>query len=135
MKQEELLKHSTCSLCNRKVLSGGLPLFWRVTIERFGVDLAECRRQDGFAAYLGNTVLARVMGEDPDLTVALGPPVTITVCEGCAVDTRYCVAGMSEAGGRSAASVTPFTNAATQSVQPAAERIDGPVQVFEGKPR
>jgi hypothetical protein len=50
MKEAELRTYATCSACRRKILSFGVPLFYRVTVERFGVDLRAVQRQDGLAA-------------------------------------------------------------------------------------
>jgi hypothetical protein len=86
MKQAELLKHTTCDLCRKKVGETGLPLFWRVTVERFGIDLAAVRRQDGLAQFMGNTVLAAVMGPDEDMAKPLMDPKVLTVCERCAME-------------------------------------------------
>lgn len=87
MKKAELLKHSTCDVCNRSIGACGLPLFWRVTIERFGIDLRAVRRQDGLAQFMGNSVLADVMGPDEDLALpVLDAPKVATVCEECALN-------------------------------------------------
>ncbi len=40
MKERELREHATCSLCRQKIGHTGLPLFWVVRIERFGIDAA-----------------------------------------------------------------------------------------------
>jgi hypothetical protein len=49
-----------------------------------GVDAGRVRRQDGLAALLGSPGLAQVMGADEELTVPLGAPVEVTICETCA---------------------------------------------------
>lgn len=86
MKEAELRKHATCSRCREKVLHTGLPLFWRVTVERFGVDIAAAKRQDGLGRFLGSSVLAEVMGPNQDMATLLMGPVTLTLCETCAMD-------------------------------------------------
>jgi len=48
MKEAELRKHITCSHCNKPFSHSGLPLFWKVTIERFGANAAAIRRQHGY---------------------------------------------------------------------------------------
>jgi len=84
MREAELRKHAVCSLCGKKIMHTGLPLFWRVTIERFGVDLAAARRQDGLAAMLGgHALLAQVMGQDEVMAKAIMDPAVLTVCERC----------------------------------------------------
>jgi len=85
MKEAELRKHSTCSLCRKPIGHTGLALFWRVTVERFGVDLRAVKRQDGLAAYMGSSALAAAMGTDEDMAVPVMDPVTLTACEVCAM--------------------------------------------------
>ena len=87
MKETELRKHATCSLCHRKIGHQMVPLFWRLTVERFGIDLAAMLRQDGLTALLGgNAEIARVMGPDEDLARPVIDPVVLTVCESCMLD-------------------------------------------------
>lgn len=86
MKEAELRQHLTCDACRNKIGHTGLPLFWRVTVERFGVDLRAVRCQDGLAAFLGSPALASVMGHDEDVAVPLiDPPQVLTLCEACAM--------------------------------------------------
>ena len=86
MKEKELRAHLTCSLCNRGVTQTGLPLFWRVKVERFGIDAQAVQRQHGLALHLGSAALASVMGPGEDMAKPLMEPVTLTLCEGCAMD-------------------------------------------------
>lgn len=102
MKEAELRKHAKCTLCNRGIgHRGGLPLFWRVTIERFGVDLNAAKRLDGLAAMLGSPALASVMGPNEDLAKPVMDPAVLTVCESCAVETFRPVAELAEASAES----------------------------------
>ena len=98
MKESELRMHAWCSLCRKPILSTGLPLFWRVTIERFGVDLNAMRRQDGLASLIGNTHLATVMGPNEDMATPMMDAATVTVCESCAVSKNLPVAALAETG-------------------------------------
>lgn len=85
MKEKELREHTTCSNCRKPIGHTGLPLFWKLTVERHGVDMGAVRRQDGLAAVLGGSVeLAQAMGTDPEMTVLL-ETVEITLCEACAM--------------------------------------------------
>jgi hypothetical protein len=88
MKEAELRKHTTCSICNRKTLATGLPLFYRVTIERFGVDVRAMQRQDGLAQFLGSSRIASVMGTDEDMAAPIGEASVLTVCEDCSMDDK-----------------------------------------------
>jgi hypothetical protein len=42
MKEEELRKHTNCSICERRILHTGLPFFWTLTINQYGVDMGPC---------------------------------------------------------------------------------------------
>lgn len=85
MKEQELFRYTDCAACRQKIGHTGPPLFWRVTIERFGVDLAKVRRQDGLAVMLGSARLAAVMGPDEELATPMMEPVTVALCETCAM--------------------------------------------------
>ncbi len=98
MKEAELRKHATCALCGNKVLAAGMPLFWRVTVERFGIDLRAIQRQQGLTMMLGgNAAIAAAMGPDEDLAMPIGDAETVTVCEACCTKTT-CVAVLAEVG-------------------------------------
>jgi len=97
MKEHELRHHTICSVCSQRILArGGVPLFWRVRIERFGVDLRAVARQGGLEQLIGNVALAMVMGPDEDLAVPVMPALTLTVCEGCASNRFVPVAALAE---------------------------------------
>lgn len=83
MREAELRESARCALCGQLIGLAGLPLFWRVRIERHGIDLAAVRRQTGLALLLGNADLAMAMGPDEEMTTQLMEPVTLTVCETC----------------------------------------------------
>lgn len=98
MKEKELRKHTTCSMCGGKVMASGLPLFWRVTVERFGIDLRAIQRQQGLTMVLGgNAAIAAAMGPDEDLATAIGDAEIVTVCEPCGTKAT-CVAALAEKG-------------------------------------
>lgn len=96
MKERELRQHATCSLCKEKIGHTGLPLFWRVKIERFGIDMHAVQRQTGLAMMLGgNAAIAAAMGPDEDLAKVIYE-VTLTVCEDCAVNTMVPISSLTE---------------------------------------
>lgn len=96
MKESELRKHSTCSLCGNLIGATGIPAFWRVQLERFVLDVPAIKRQDGLASLLGSPMIAHVMGADEDLAKPLMDPITLTVCESCAMESRLPIAAMAE---------------------------------------
>jgi hypothetical protein len=83
MKEKELRELATCSLCDKKIGETGLPLFYKLTVERFGLDLNACRRRMGLDLMIGSPVLAMAFSPDEDLAQSLHGPVTYSVCELC----------------------------------------------------
>ena len=96
MKEMELRKIADCAVCRKPFGHTGLPLFWRVRLKRYGIDMGAMRRQDGFTAMLGgNAVLANIMGADADIAKAIDE-CEITVCEACAMEPHLLGALMPE---------------------------------------
>ncbi len=83
MKENALREIVDCGICLKPSGFTGIPLFWRITIERFGVDMAAVQRQDGLAQMLGSSQLANIMGTDADMTKPMMDPVKVTICEDC----------------------------------------------------
>ena len=89
MKQTDI---KPCALCGKGVMHTGLPLFYRVTVERMGVDLRAVTRQHGLELMLGNPVIAHAMGLQEDIAKPIGQAVTVAICEDCAGDaSAYCL--------------------------------------------
>lgn len=86
MKESELRECATCRRCGNKIMSSGVPLFWRVTIERFGIDLQAATRQQGLSMMLGSPVLAMHMGPDEDLAKPVMEKVKVVLCESCCTE-------------------------------------------------
>jgi len=97
VKRAELLKHAKCGLCHKPVGNSGLPLFWKLTVERFGIDVRAAQRQDAMGVMMGHHGLAAIMGPDEDMAAPMMPPVTVTVCETCATQETM-VAHLAECG-------------------------------------
>jgi hypothetical protein len=95
MKEKELRQHAKCSLCRKPIMHAGLPLFYRVTVERFGIDMRAAQRQQGLGMMLSPS-LAMVMGPDEDMAMPMMEPVTITVCEHCSTEMAPCIAALPE---------------------------------------
>lgn len=91
MKEAELRAASTCARCGKKIGDSGLPLFWRVKVERFGVDMRAVERQTGSAMVLGHAGIAAIMGPDEDMAKPIMDPVIVTICEPCGTQDT-CVA-------------------------------------------
>jgi hypothetical protein len=89
MKEKELRECADCALCKKPFGHTGLPLFWRVTIERHVVDLQAVGRQSALAQFMGSPLIAMHMGDDRDMTKTMMEPEKFTICENCALDPRY----------------------------------------------
>jgi hypothetical protein len=86
MKEKELREAAECARCHKKIGASGLPLFWRVRIERYGLDVRALERQQGLAMIVGSAALAQVLGPDEDLATPVMDPVTVTICESCCTE-------------------------------------------------
>ena len=95
MKEGELRRFATCSMCGKPIGHTGVPLFSRVTIERFGVDLNAVQRQQGLGLMIG-AHLAMYMGPDDVMARRIGDPVVLSICETCALQQTmvHMLAGM-----------------------------------------
>jgi hypothetical protein len=74
-----------CANCGKGVAHTGLPLFWRVRIERMGIDnvaVQQTHAMEGF--FMGNVVIARAF-QDPEIAKPITPGTTVLVCEECAL--------------------------------------------------
>lgn len=70
-------------------MHSGIPIFFRVRIERMAVNMGAVQRQHGLELMLGgHAPLAMVMGLNEDLAVELGDPVTAIVCMDCSINGR-----------------------------------------------
>ena len=94
MREKELAEVMDCKLCGKNIGEAGVPLFWRVKIERHGLDLLAMRRQSGLAMQIGSGALANIMGPDEEMTKPMMEPIEFTVCETCASEKTHCIAYM-----------------------------------------
>jgi len=85
MKQSEFQK---CGSCGNGMAHNGQITFWRVSAERFMLNLKAVQRKHGLEMYFGGgqagATLANVMGTDEDLAVILFPKRDFLLCEKCA---------------------------------------------------
>ncbi len=75
-----------CACCGKGVMHTGVPVFWRVRIERMGIDARAVQQTHGMEQFMGGHVaLARVF-QDPDIaTPIVDEPTTLLICEDCAL--------------------------------------------------
>ncbi len=89
-----------CALCGKGMMHDGNILFYRVKIERMGINLEAIQQTHGLETFFGGgqggAVLAGVMGTDPEIA----KPVTsdkALVCDTCACKKDiYCLAAFHE---------------------------------------
>lgn len=75
-----------CALCSKGLMHTGIPLFYRVTVQRFGFDALAIDERRGLELMLGSPVLAEVMGSRTPLAKALFEPAySLLICEECAM--------------------------------------------------
>lgn len=92
MKEAELRKIAICDICHNPIGACGIPLFYRVHIERYGLDVGTLQRQQGLTMMLGGHAdLASVMGPNEDMANKISS-TEITVCEKCSTEKRIVVA-------------------------------------------
>lgn len=78
----------------------GLPIFYRVTVERMAVDLKAVQQRAGLEMYFGGSAaLADVFAPTTEIANPLFQAATILVCDRCAIDP-LCVAALDETAQR-----------------------------------
>jgi hypothetical protein len=87
-----------CAYCGKGVAHSGVPMFYRVTIERMGIDARAVERQTGLEMMLGgNAMLANVMGPDADIGIPIGEADKGLLCAECAHNACLSFMGISGA--------------------------------------
>lgn len=85
MKPEDL---RPCALCRKGVMHTGLPLCYRVTVDRIGFDQQAIRQLAGLETMLGSVALARVMSPVSEVGKAISRR-ELLVCEECSTDSKH----------------------------------------------
>lgn len=97
MKANEL---RPCDLCGKGLMHSGVPLFFRLTVERLAVDPQAIRERVGLATMFGNTpgagAIAEVFASRSDVATPFVERHELLVCENCAIDP-HCVHSLAEA--------------------------------------
>lgn len=88
MKERELRELATCFICRKRIGEAHpLGIFYKLTVERFMIDVAALRRQAGLEAMMnGSVAIAQALGPDEDLAKQIMKPTTISICETCALE-------------------------------------------------
>jgi len=85
MKEKELRQRTRCVNCDLLIGETRVPLFYVLRIERHAIDLNAVQRKAGLGSFLGSPMLATVMGPDEEMTRPIMEPMTVTICERCAI--------------------------------------------------
>jgi len=92
MKESELREVAKCAICGKGIMHGGLPLFYRVRVERYGLKMDAIERQQGIVKMLnGHALIAEIMGPHEDMAEKISSK-EITVCETCSTKQTMIVA-------------------------------------------
>jgi hypothetical protein len=84
MKEIELRRYAKCSCCKNLIGQSGVPIFYRITVEAFGLEVRNLQAQTGLAMLLGgNAFLAYAMGADLDMAKPITEKVTLSICQNC----------------------------------------------------
>ena len=77
-----------CACCLQGIANKGQFLFWRLKVERLGLDHGAIQREHGMEQFMGgNVALASVFSDGRDLAKTVDGPHEFLVCENCV--TRY----------------------------------------------
>jgi hypothetical protein len=76
-----------CPMCGKSVMHTGLPLVWKITMHRLGLDVRALRREQGLEMMMGGSApLARAFSPNNEFGKEIEKPITVMVCEPCALD-------------------------------------------------
>lgn len=81
MKREDL---KNCAVCDQGLMTNGDMTFYKISFQRFVVDMIAVRELAGLEMMLGSPALASVMGPNRDIAKELGGDASVLVCETCA---------------------------------------------------
>lgn len=88
-----------CPLCGKGLMHSGVPLAWRVSVQRIGIDLRKVQRQSGLEQMMGNVAIASVFAPESEYGVKIDDPVTMVICEPCALANPIGLAALSDEKG------------------------------------
>lgn len=86
------LKHrdiENCKVCEHGVAHDNQLIFYRVTIETYGLEIQNIQRAAGLEQVLdGHALLANIMGPDAAVATRVHDPEPKLVCLSCLMDIR-----------------------------------------------
>ena len=88
MKASEL---TPCCFCGKGVAHTGIPLFYRMTLQPFGLEQPAIQRAAGLEMMLNSVALARAMGPDEDIAKPVVDESVALVCHACAMEPQLII--------------------------------------------
>jgi hypothetical protein len=86
-----------CDLCGQGLMKSGLPLFYKLTIERMAVDMRAVTERHALEMLVGSGTLAEVFAPTADIASPIHEANTLLVCEPCSTRMEHdCVARLNE---------------------------------------
>lgn len=81
-----------CAMCGKGLMHTGLPLVWKITMHRLGLDVNALRREQGLEMMMGGAApLARAFSPNNEFGLEIEKPITVMVCEPCALEQRVVI--------------------------------------------
>ena len=90
LKQEDL---RPCGLCGKGLMNSGIPLCYRITIDRLGFDHQAIKELAALETMVGS---ANVMGPNKDLAKPITDQYTALICEKCGSHKQVCMGELME---------------------------------------
>lgn len=86
MKEDELRSLAQCCICKKKIGQFQLPIFHKITAERFMVNVKAVQRQHGLEQmFNGHIALAQVFSPNQDMAVSMAKG-TVMICDDCVIE-------------------------------------------------
>jgi len=85
-----------CIFCGKGMMHDGNILFFKVSIQRMGINMNAVKEQHGLEIMLGSPAIASVMGPDSDIAKPIGIQAKGLICDTCACDKKTVLAQMAE---------------------------------------
>lgn len=96
LNEKQLREVCKCSSCGKGVMNTGLPLFWVVKVERYGIDHSAIQRQNGLEQMMGGCVaLAQVLSPGETMAKQLIDK-KLSFCEDCMHEKTGLLVGIVE---------------------------------------
>ena len=94
LNEKELRAVCKCANCGKGIMHTGLPLFWVVKVERYGVDGKAIQRQNGLEQMMGGHVaLAQVFSPDETMARQIIDK-KFSFCEECMTEKNLFLLGL-----------------------------------------